>query len=418
MKLGERFIQQGLLTPARLESALKAQLIFGGHLGTVLLELGHVDEHALGNTLAKIYNVNYAPPHFFHEIPKSTIDLVPKRLAEKLHAVPFDKHDRTLDVAMIDPKDLRGLDEMAFATGCRVVPWVSPEARIFQVLERYYDIPRRQRYISVCQTLDAASTAMTPSERERRENAVLGSAYAPPPYLAALATAEGNGASMDGPPAAPSMQSAGAAHPGGTRPDAASAGAPRPFRAASVPASQAAIRTLADLSEALCRSEHAGDLSAAALAFLSGRLNRTLLFLVRGATATLWCADGLEAKAPIPSMLLPITSEPLFSLLQERDHFRGALPGEARFRDLFYSLGMAPPGEIVLLPGYLDDRLLVVVYGDGGPGAPLAADTNTDDLQPMVGKLAAALHLVALKRKIRSQQEPQSHASAQAKQAA
>jgi hypothetical protein len=39
MKLGERFIQQGLLTPARLESALKAQLIFGGHLGTVLLEL-------------------------------------------------------------------------------------------------------------------------------------------------------------------------------------------------------------------------------------------------------------------------------------------------------------------------------------------------------------------------------------------
>jgi hypothetical protein len=64
---------------------------------------------------------------------------------------------------------------------------------------------------------------------------------------------------------------------------------------------------------------------------------------------------------------------------------------------------------MVLLPGYLDDRLLVVVYGDGGPGAPLAADTG--DLQAMVGKLAAALHLVALKRKIRSQQEPRASAS-------
>jgi hypothetical protein len=401
MKLGERFIQQGLLTPARLEAALKAQLIFGGHLGTVLLELGHVDEHALGNTLAKIYNVNYAPPHFFHEIPKSTIDLVPKRLAEKLRAVPFDKHDRMLDVAMIDPKDLRGLDEIAFATGCRIVPWVSPEARIFQVLERYYDIPRRQRYISVCQTLDAASTAMTPSERERRENAVLGSAYAPPPYLAALAptAAEGDGTSMEGPPAAPALR------PGASRPETGSAAAaPARRDAAGAAAPSAAIRTLPDLAEALCRSEHAGDLSAASLEFLSGRLKRTILFLVRGATATLWCADGLGTGSPLPAMLLPITSEPLFALLHERDHFRGPLPGDERQRALFYSLGMTPPGELVLLPGYLDDRLLVVLYGDGGPGAPLTADVG--ELQQMVAKLAAALYLVALKRKIRSQQEP------------
>jgi hypothetical protein len=408
MKLGERFIQQGLLTPARLEAALKAQLIFGGHLGTVLLELGHVDEHALGNTLAKIYDVHYAPPHFFHDIPKATIDLLPKRLAEKLHAVPFDRHDRTLDVAMIDPKDLRALDEIAFATGYRIVPWVSPEARIFQVLERYYDIPRRHRYISVCQTLDAASTTMTPSERERRENAVLGSAYAPPPYLAAFAptAADGDGSSLDGPPPAPSTKQA-------VPPDPFFVHAPA---ASGATAAAGPIRTLEDLSEALCRSEHAGDLSAAALAFLSGRLQRTLLFLVRGATATLWCADGLETKAPLPSMLLPITSEPLFSLLHERDHFRGALPNDARFRNLFYSLGMAPPGDLVLLPGYLDDRLLVVLYGDGGSGAKLAADT--DELQPMVGKLAAALYLVALKRKIRSRQEPREAAPPADKKAA
>jgi hypothetical protein len=402
MKLGERFIQQGLLTPARLEAALKAQLIFGGHLGTVLLELGHVDEHTLGNTLAKIYDVHYAPPHFFHDIPKATIDLLPKRLAEKLHAVPFDKHDRTLDVAMIDPKDLRALDEIAFATGCRIVPWVSPEARIFQVLERYYDIPRRHRYISVCQTLDAASAVMTPSERERRESAVLGSAYAPPPYLAALAptASENDGASMEGPPPAPSVKPAGVPPPA---PDPAA-------NAAAAPGT----RTLQDLSEALCRSEHAGDLSAASLAFLSSRLKRSILFLVRGATATLWCAGGLESRTPLPSMLLPITSEPLFSLLHERDHFHGPLPNDNRYWRLFESLGIATPTDLVLLPGYLDDRLLVVAYGDAGPLQPLTADIQ--ELQQMAGKLAAALHLVALKRKIRAQAETRE--SADQKQAA
>jgi hypothetical protein len=414
MKLGERFIQQGLLTPARLEAALKAQLIFGGHLGTVLLELGHVDEHALGNTLAKIYDVHYAPPHFFHEIPKATIDLLPKRLAEKLHAVPFDKHDRTLDVAMIDPKDLRALDEIAFATGCRIVPWVSPEARIFQVLERYYDIPRRHRYISVCQTLDAASSAMTPSERERRESAVLGSAFAPPPYLAALSptSSETDGASMEGPPAAPSIgqapavvATAGTSGSPSDVPASMEAWRAAPAEAAaSTPAAIPAVRTLSDLAEALCRSEHAGDLSAASLEFLSARLKRTLLFLVRGATATLWCAGGLESRAPLPSMILPITSEPLFSLLHERDHYRGPMPNDNRYWRLFESLGIATPTELVLLPGYLDDRLLVVVYGDAGPLTPLTADIA--ELQQMVGKVAAALHLVALKRKIRAQEPP------------
>jgi len=159
MKLGERFIQQGLLTQAQLEAALKAQLIFGGHLGTVLLEFGHVDEHTLGKTLAKIFNVDYAPPNLFTDIPKTIIDLVPKRLVEKHHAVPFDKRDRHLAVAMIDPKDLQAIDEISFATGHTIHPWVAPEARIFQVMERYYDLPRRHRYISVCQTLDAEGAA-------------------------------------------------------------------------------------------------------------------------------------------------------------------------------------------------------------------------------------------------------------------
>jgi hypothetical protein len=61
---------------------------------------------------------------------------------------------------------------------------------------------------------------------------------------------------------------------------------------------------------------------------------------------------------------------------------------------------MAPPNEIVLLPGYLDDRLLVIVYGDAGANASLKPDIG--DLRPIVTKIACALHLVALKRRIRS----------------
>ena len=379
MKLGERFIQQGLLTQAQLEAALKAQLIFGGHLGTVLLEFGHVDEHTLGKTLAKILGVDYAPPNLFTDIPKNIIDIIPKRLVEKHHAVPFDKRDRNLAVAMIDPKDLRAIDELGFATGHRIHPWVAPEARIFQVMEKYYDVPRRHRYISVCQTLDAAKPAAAtgpagPSERER---AVLDSAYAPPPYLAALGPSPSEAPDANGPPPAPPIAPAATMH-----------GAP-------------VIGTEAGFSDDLCRSESVGEIAEAAVRYLSGRLQRSILFLVRGDTVTLWKAHGVPQTNA--TALLPLTSEPLFALLHEQNHYRGVLPAHPRIEQMMATLGMKPPREIVLLPGYLDDRLLVIAYGDSGPDSTLSAEVG--DLRATVTKIAAALHLVALKRRIRSSAE-------------
>lgn len=385
MKLGELFIQQGLLTQAQLEAALKAQLIFGGHLGTVLLEFGHVDEHTLGKTLARILGVDYAPPNLFLDIPKTILDIVPKRLVEKHHAVPFDKRDRNLAVAMIDPKDLRAIDELSFATGHKIHPWVAPEARIFQVMEKYYDVPRRNRYITVCQTLDAAGAAPAkgPSGPSERERAVLDSAYAPPPYLAAFGPSPSEPESA-GPPAAPPLSITGL-------------GAPEDDAANVV----AGPGTEAQFADSLCRSEGGSEIADAAVRHLSGRLKRTILFLVRGDTASVWKMHG-----PGPTnatALLPLTSEPLFALLHERDHYRGTLPAHPRIEQMFAGLGMKPAKEIALVPGYLDDRLLVIVYGDSGPDAPLAPEVG--DLRPVANRIACALHLVALKRRIRSTTE-------------
>ena len=46
-QIGEALIEKGLLSRGQLEHALRLQLIFGGHLGTCLVELGYVGESAL-----------------------------------------------------------------------------------------------------------------------------------------------------------------------------------------------------------------------------------------------------------------------------------------------------------------------------------------------------------------------------------
>src|SRR5262245_19131447 len=87
---------------------------------------------------------------------------------------------------MIDPRNLPALDELSFAAGTRIVPWISPEARIFQVMERYYDIPRRQRYIAVCQDLDQVNPGAG-AGGSRKSSGAYAAGYAPPPHVAALA---------------------------------------------------------------------------------------------------------------------------------------------------------------------------------------------------------------------------------------
>jgi hypothetical protein len=87
MRLGEYFVRKGIITPAQLDEALRGQLIFGGHLGTCLLEMGYVEESVLGRSLGEIFGVGYAAPHLFQDIPRNVIERLPRRLVEKHHAV-------------------------------------------------------------------------------------------------------------------------------------------------------------------------------------------------------------------------------------------------------------------------------------------------------------------------------------------
>jgi hypothetical protein len=411
VRLGEYFIRKGIITPQQLEQALRAQLIFGGHLGTCLLEMGLVDEQLLGESLAEIFGVRYAPPGLFSDIPRSVIESMTQRLVEKHHAVPFERTNRMLHVAMIDPKNLPALDEISFATACKIEPWVAPEARIFQVMERYYEIPRRQRYIAVCQDMDRAQA----DDSQRAPGPArpgLASAYAPPPYVAALGSpAEPRSAPPPPPPpqAAPAApepeEEEGGPPPAPPMPRPSPAGAPSraaaPAPAADIPAEPRESGPFAQeaLSNRLCQAESAEDLMRCALDYATRGLDRCALFLIRSTNASLWCSRGLDQERG-RILNLSVTSDPLFELLLERDHYRGPVPEDVGIHASFRAMRIEVPAELLLVPGYVEDRMVVLLYGDGGADGSIRGETA--DLCTLVKKLAYALHVVMLKRKIRS----------------
>ncbi len=370
MKLGEILVQKQLIDKAQLKEALEAQLIFGGHLGTCLMELGYPPEQDLASVLAEAHEVGMAPPGWFESVPKYVTSALNDRLVEKHQAVPFRLQDKGLDVAMVNPKDLLARDELSFASGYKIRSWVSPEARIFQAMERYYDIPRRLRYVTLCKEIDKHA-AMEPQLLSSKRVQAMREAVRPQP-------------APEAPPPLPARK-------------------PSPkVSKASVLEPPSDTDPLGPLAQRLMRADTVDEVTELALEHASHTLERCLFFMVRSGAALPWQATGFHSDpSKWESLSFPITSEPIFGLPNGEDLYRGPIPRQTPYKKFFEALGLEMPGDdAVILPAHADDRLVAIFYGDGGVEGRLRG--NSDDYRRLVKKTALALSMVQVRRKILS----------------
>lgn len=147
LKLGEMLVSRGLITREQLQDALLAQKQFGGKLGTNLVEMGLVTEDQISQLLSEQLGVPFVGPQALGSIPRDVIARIPREVAEKFRVVPL-KLDRELHVCMADPQNFERLDELTFALGIRIRPYVVTEVSLNYALERYYSVRPEARYLS------------------------------------------------------------------------------------------------------------------------------------------------------------------------------------------------------------------------------------------------------------------------------
>src|SRR3989442_14914883 len=95
-KIGELLIRGGDLTPDGLEEALDWQVLYGGRLGTNLLELKLVEEEQVARTLGKQLGREDA---WGERLPEhDVIPLLPKHVADRDEMVPRKMEKRPLKV--------------------------------------------------------------------------------------------------------------------------------------------------------------------------------------------------------------------------------------------------------------------------------------------------------------------------------
>jgi len=149
MKVGEALVKEGLITRQQLELALQRQVQFGGRIGTNLVELRFLTEDELAKFLGRYFRMPAVSPEMIASIDEEVINSVSREIVEKYRILPFRKERSRLHSGVLNPKDIKDIDELRFITGFDIVPYVITELRLLYALEKYYGIKRELRYISL-----------------------------------------------------------------------------------------------------------------------------------------------------------------------------------------------------------------------------------------------------------------------------
>jgi hypothetical protein len=341
MKLGTLLLRDGIINLDQLEAALRAQVLFGGRLGTNLVELGHVSLDTLTDYLARTLAMPAATQAMFEAADPRILTLVPAALAEKHLVFPLGLEPGDpprLRLAVAEPRDMAAVAAVEKACGVKVWPHVVPELRVLFYLEQAYGITRKPRFVRAAPAADAqpptgerrrflADAAAAPVSIQPRRNTN-------PPVMIAPAAAE--------PVPAPT---------------------PRPA-------------SLSDTLDRLEAAENRDAIAEAVLAFARGRLEACVLFLLKGSLALGWrgFAPGLEG-AGVESVSLPLAAPScLQSAYDTRVPWRGApgVSGKSLDATLFMRLRQpAAPDEVLTIAVAIGQRVVNLVYAHAHAGGAL-----------------------------------------------
>jgi len=137
-RLDELLIQEGLVTPEQVSAALQRQKLYGGRLGTQLLQMGVIDEATLVRVLAGKLGCEGIILGGM-EITESVIQMIPATVAISRKVIPFvfDANHNLLKVACEDPGAQNILNDLRFASGGKDIQlYVASELALIHAIAR------------------------------------------------------------------------------------------------------------------------------------------------------------------------------------------------------------------------------------------------------------------------------------------
>src|SRR5688500_9944782 len=151
-RLGELLVAARLLDQEQIERALRAQVLWGGRLGTNLIELGLIDLDGLSRALGRQHGLPVALTRHFERSDRKLQERLGLALAAKWSIVPLLHvgSRKQIAIASLDPLPLDAMTEIGEQLQAKpddIVVSVAAEMRVRYHLERVYGIKRPTRFL-------------------------------------------------------------------------------------------------------------------------------------------------------------------------------------------------------------------------------------------------------------------------------
>lgn len=128
-RLGELLQEYGLINSNQLKDALRRQAQVEGQIGSILLDMGYISTDDLLDFLSKqlgVPSVNLLSV----DIDPKVVKLIPSDKIKKMKILPIGVDQTSITLAMVNPRDVVGLNEIEFLLGRKIKPVVVPSAQM------------------------------------------------------------------------------------------------------------------------------------------------------------------------------------------------------------------------------------------------------------------------------------------------
>ncbi|MBI4512096.1 MAG: hypothetical protein HY698_20860 [Deltaproteobacteria bacterium] len=148
-RLASLLVRDAIIPVKRMEQAFQRQVIYGGALDTILLEMGVISEDQLAEYMSQATGLPAADRAMLEYFDPRAVQVCPVDLAAEFRVVPITLEGDALRVLVTEPVDLVQLELLATQMGMPVQPFIVPEFRFHLLTERLFGVPTPSRFASL-----------------------------------------------------------------------------------------------------------------------------------------------------------------------------------------------------------------------------------------------------------------------------
>jgi len=160
--LASLLVRDKVIPVDRVQEVIQEQVIRGGNLDTVLLELECLRENEMNAYCAAVYGLLPATRDEVMQTPISTIRVLPREFAVRHRLIPVARTEDAVVLVVDRPLPDATLREISFELGIDPVQRIVSSVRVEAGLARHYDIEMTARMRQLKDLLDAADAGSIP----------------------------------------------------------------------------------------------------------------------------------------------------------------------------------------------------------------------------------------------------------------